>query len=620
MSPVKDEIWKKVLSVLHESAGKLFVVHLVYIALGLIIFTPLLGMAGQFLLRLSGQEVLSDMDIAMFVLSPFGMLALIIFSGLLITILAYEQATMMAVSAAGIHGKNMGIIAALHLTLMHAKNIYFFATRLIIRILIIVLPFLAVGAAMAWFLITDHDINYYLSEKPPIFIVTTVIIGLVILVMLYILVRKLISWSLALPMILFSGVKPVDSFSRSEVMAKGHKGEILKSFAIWVLAAVLLSILVLEPIHFLGRQLVPLFSDSLKTLMLVMGALVALLSFANIFVTAFTSSSFAVLVMMLSERYGLGIDTSDLKVKQKGEGLRLTKTKVTLLLAGAVIAALFVGTWLLKDIQTVDNVEIIAHRGAAGKAPENTMASIRQAINDKTDWIEIDVQETKNGEIVVVHDSDFMKLSNVQTKVWEGTLEELRQIDIGSWFDPKFSSERIPTLEEVLIEARNKAKVLIELKYYGHDEQLERRVIDIVEKVGMAENVALMSLKPEGIKKARTLRPDWETGILLSKAIGDIGKMDVDFLAINMGMMEPGFIRKAHKAGKKVYIWTVNDPVSMTSMMTLGVDGVITDEPEMGRNVLAGRAELSTGERLLLHTAVLLGQPVPKHVYRDDSP
>ncbi len=96
--------------------------------------------------------------------------------------------------------------------------------------------------------------------------------------------------------------------------------------------------------------------------------------------------------------------------------------------------------------------------------------------------------------------------------------------------------------------------------------------------------------------------------------------MDVDFLAINMGMMKPNFVRRAHKVGKKVYIWTANDPVSMTSMISLGVDGVITDEPKMGQNVLAQRSELGTIERLLLHTAVLLGEPVPKRVYRDESP
>ena len=620
MTEQKEGIWKEVLGVLRQSMVKLFTIHLIYMALGLTLFAPLVGIVGKFLLSLSGEAVLSDMDIAMFMLSPAGITALIVFAGLLITILIFEKASMMAVSATRLHGQNMAVLAALHFTFNHAKSIYLFTPRLLIRILIIVVPFLAVSAAIAWFLITDHDINYYLAEKPPVFIVNVLIIGLIMMLMLFVLVRKLLSWSLALPLILFSGVSAADSFAKSEALAKGHKYQILKSFSLWAFAAFLLSVFVLGTIHFLASQVVPLFYDSFKVLILVMGAMVALLSLGNIFVTTFTSSSFATLIVVLSERYGCHINTSDMRVKEEGEGLKLTTTKVTLLLITAVTAAVLAGTWLLKDIQTVDNVEIIAHRGAAGKAPENTIAAIRQAINDNAHWVEIDVQETKDGEVVVIHDSDFMKISNVPTKVWDGTLDELRQIDIGSWLDPKFSAQRIQTLEEVLLEAKGKAKVLIELKYYGHDEQLEQRVIDVVEKVGMSQNVALMSLWPGGIKKVRSLRPDLETGILLSIAMGDISKMDVDFLAINMDMMEPNFVRRAHKVGKKVFIWTANDPVSMTSMISLGVDGIITDEPAMAQNVLTQRTKLGTIERLLLHTTVLLGQPIPKRAYRDQSP
>ncbi|WP_415407932.1 glycerophosphodiester phosphodiesterase family protein [Sulfurovum sp. CS9] len=620
MTEKNENIWEEVLSILRSSSVKFFALHLMYIALGLILFAPLMGIIGRFLLSLSGEAVLSDMDIAMFMLSPPGILALIVLSGLLITILIFEQASMMALSATRLHEQNMGVIAALRFTFNHAKGIYLFATRLIIRILVIVVPFIAISAAIAWVLITDHDINYYLAEKPPVFMLTLAINGLIMFAMLFILVRKLLSWSLALPLILFSGVSPADSFDKSTALAKGHKSQILKSFALWALAAFLLGAVVLGTVHFLGAQLIPLFNDSLKVLIVLMGALVALLSLANIFVTALTSSSLATLTVILAERYGCHINISDMKVKEEGAGLNLTRTKITLLLITSVTAAVLTGGWLLKDIQTVDNVDIIAHRGAAGAAPENTIAALRKAIEDKADWVEIDVQETKDGEIVVIHDSDFMKISKVPTKVWEGTLEELRQIDIGSWFDPKFSDQRIPTLEEVLLEAKGKAKVLIELKYYGHDEQLEQRVIDVVEKVGMAKSVALMSLELDGVKKARALRPDWEMGILLSLAIGDISKMDVDFFAINMDMIKPNFVRRVHKIDKKVYIWTANDPVSMTSMISLGVDGLITDEPKMGQNVLTQRDTLGTVERLLLHTTVLLGEPIPKRVYRDESP
>jgi len=142
-------------------------------------------------------------------------------------------------------------------------------------------------------------------------------------------------------------------------------------------------------------------------------------------------------------------------------------------------------------------------------APENTLASIRRANEDGTDWVEIDVQETSGGEVVVIHDSDFMKLAGDPLKVWEGTLAQIQDIDIGSWFALEYSSERVPTLREVLAEVAGKSRLVIELKYYGNDQQLEQRVVDIVEQTGMVDNVAIMSLKYEGIQKIRKLRPDW---------------------------------------------------------------------------------------------------------------
>jgi glycerophosphoryl diester phosphodiesterase len=290
-----------------------------------------------------------------------------------------------------------------------------------------------------------------------------------------------------------------------------------------------------------------------------------------------------------------------------------------LLIAGVGIAGLL-GGLLVDDIQVEDTVTVAAHRGAAGKAPENTLAAVRAAIEDGADWVEIDVQETADGEAVVVHDSDFMKVAGVNLKVWNATLTQLQTIDVGSWFAAEFSGERVPTLLEVLEEARGKCRVLIELKYYGHDQQLERRVVDIVEKAQMAEDIAVMSLKYDGIQKIRALRGGWTVGLLSAKALGNLTKLDADFLAVNMGMAKPQFLRRAHSAGKQVFVWTVNDAVSMSRMMSLGVDGIITDEPAMAREVLADRADLSSAERLLIQAALIFGRPMPARPPRDDSP
>ncbi len=620
MTNTLKEIWREALGILRKSIGQVFTTHLAYIALGVILFTPLVGMLGHLLLHLSGKTALSDLDIAWFLLSPLGMAALIVMAALLITILAFEQASMMAISAGTVRGLHIGALQALHFTARRAARIYLFTAHLVARVLIITLPFLAAGGAIAWFLLTDYDINYYLTEKPPGFLLAAALIGVLLLTMLVVLIRKLIGWTLALPLVLFTDLPPARSFVESNELVQGHKREVVTVLLTWAVAALLLGAVVVACVQLLGSLLVPLFFESIKLLVIVLGGVVTLWSLGNLVTTTLTSGSFAAVVMIFYERYGSKITTSDLEDKQPKRLWRMTAPRFALLLIGAVAAAALAGSWLLNGIQTQDDVVVIAHRGAAGKAPENTLASIREAIKDGADMIEIDVQESSDGEVVVIHDSDFMKLSGVDLKVWDGSLKQLQQIDVGSWFDPKFSAERVPTLAQLLEVARGKAHVVIELKYYGHDRQLEQRVVEIVEEAGMVDDIVIMSLEYKGIEKIRALRPKWVIGLLSTKAVGNLAKLDLDFLAVNMSMATSGFIRRTHAAGKQVYVWTVNDAVSVSRMISLSVDGIITDEPEMARNVVTERSGLSSVERLLIHTAVLFGRPIPPRIYRDESP
>ena len=618
-----NSIWKTSLQRLRQDWRPVFTTHLAYTALGIILFTPLIALMGRLLLSLSDQPALADQDIAWFLLSPAGIAGIVILAGLTIAILGVEQASLMTMGAGRAQGLSISTVAALRYTATRAHSIFAFAVRLVVRVLLLTLPFLAASGAIALFLLTDYDINYYLSEQPVEFWIAAVMIGLLLLAMVLILVSKLFAWSMALPLVLFAGIAPAKSFAASERFTTGHKRKLLKVLAIWALLALVLSAVIVGVIQQLGSWVVPNFFDSIGWLVPVLGGFIALWMLGNFVATVFTTGSLAYVLVTFYEQYGSSEESRGLASiarDQPADGWKLSAPTLALVLAAAAGSALLVGNWLLSGIQISDTVTVVAHRGAAGKAPENTLASIRQAIADGTDWVEIDVQETADGEVIVIHDSDFMKLAGVNLKVWDGTLEQIRDIDIGSWFDPKFSAERVPTLAQVLEEAKGKAGVVIELKYYGHDQQLEQRVVDIVEQLGMTDEVAIMSLKYAGIQKIRALRPEWTIGLLSATAIGNLASLDVDFLAVAQGMATPGFVRRSHEQGKKVFVWTINDSVTLSRMMSLGVDGVITDEPALAREVIADRADLNPAERLLMHTAILFGKPEPQRLYRDESP
>jgi glycerophosphoryl diester phosphodiesterase len=217
------------------------------------------------------------------------------------------------------------------------------------------------------------------------------------------------------------------------------------------------------------------------------------------------------------------------------------------------------------------------------------------------------VQETADGEVVVFHDSDFMRAAGISTKIWEATLADLGMIDIGSWFSPAFANERVPTLAAVLDLCKGKVGVVIELKYYGHAQQLEERVARIVDERGMASQIAVMSLELDQVKKMKALRPSWTVGLLLSVSAGDLRASGADFLAVNGAFASRRFVRSAHLRGMKVYAWTVNDAATMSAMIGRGVDGLITDKPALANAVLAQRAGMSPALRLLLELAGILG-------------
>jgi glycerophosphoryl diester phosphodiesterase len=250
---------------------------------------------------------------------------------------------------------------------------------------------------------------------------------------------------------------------------------------------------------------------------------------------------------------------------------------------------------------------VIAHRGSSSVAPENTLAAFRLAAEQRTDFIELDVQESADGQVLVVHDSDLMKVGRYPAQIWEADAAALETVDIGSYRAPSYSAERVPTLGGALAMCKGRCRVIVELKSYGHNQRLEERVIDVVEQAGMQDDCIFMSLDHAMVKRMKQLRPNWRVGALVAKAIGDVTELDADFLAVEARMATRRFVRRAHLAGQDVYVWTVNDAAWMLLALSRGVDGLITDKPDLARQVIERRAHMSDSQRFLLAQLIRLG-------------
>lgn len=249
-----------------------------------------------------------------------------------------------------------------------------------------------------------------------------------------------------------------------------------------------------------------------------------------------------------------------------------------------IVAALL--SWSIRSTRRGPN--IIAHRGGAAAAPENTLAAARQAIADGFDWIEIDVHESRDGQVMVIHDKDLKRVGKSDLVVWETDAAELQKVDIGSFFAPQFKDERVPTLGQLLDVCKDKIGVVIELKQFHHGQRLEERVAEIVREHGMEKQVKAMSFDADIVRKLKSLRPDWQVGWLTKDPVADPRLVVADFLGINHENATPDVIKMAHRGAMPVYVWTVNEPDLAATIAGRGADMIITDKPVMVREVLDG--------------------------------
>jgi glycerophosphoryl diester phosphodiesterase len=608
------KIWHAVLIRLRATLQPVLLLNLIYVALGFVLLAPLTGAFTSLLIRLSGKTALANHQIASFILTPFGLIALLLAVSILITVSFLQQASIMYCFVADQETRGKPI-RAVAFAVSNAKLILRYSVRMVTRLLLITSPFLACSALIAWLLITDHDINYYLDIRPPSFWAAIILIAIVLLVMITLLLRKLFSWSVSLPLALFTGTSPAECFNQSEGFTRENYRLVLGVLAIWAAFTIVWGWVVVAIVQYLIDFIVTRTGQDLDMLVAALSGLAALWVLLSYFGSSFSVTTLAFSQIEIASRLGVvfkPIRHPAIGISRPGRlsGKAVSVVRVVAVLIAGAATAVAAGAWMVNDVKVSNNIDIIAHRGAAGKAPENTLAAFHQAINDGADWIEVDVQETADGEIVVIHDSDFMKLAGLKLKVWDSTFEQVRGIDVGSWFDPRFADERVPSLTQVLDIAAGKAGVFIELKYYGHHQRLEERVIKIVEAAEMLPDITVMSLNYKGIQKVRNLRPSWRTGLLSATAIGDLNQLEADFFAPSIGMATPEFIRSAQESGKQVFVWTVNDPVSLIRMIIRGADGVITDEPEMAREVIEELSTMSNVEQLLTYAAVYFGGSV----------
>ncbi len=243
----------------------------------------------------------------------------------------------------------------------------------------------------------------------------------------------------------------------------------------------------------------------------------------------------------------------------------------------------------MKCLEEIRRPVIFAHRGASAHAPENTLAAFRLAVELGADAIELDAKLTSDGEVVVIHDQTLERTTGVSGRVNESSLVELRRLDAGSFFSAKFAGERIPTLAEVFATVGKKIFINVEITNYASPfDALPAKVAELVRRYNLEEWVLFSSFHPLNLLRTRRMIPQVPVGMLADKgnpgrwARSFIGELIAPrFVHPNLSDADQAFIEAQHNSGRRVHVWTVNDPVDMRRLFNLKIDGIFTDDPQL---------------------------------------
>jgi len=584
--------------------------HLLMQVLGVALFAPIVTSIARRIVSASGDAVISNYDIARFVLSPAGATFVLVVVALSVSLLLAQFTGLSWIAGHAVTRRPVSVASTIVFVLRRLHTLAILATRIFLRLLLIALPFLAVAAVLWYTQLAGRDVNYYLAENPPEWRQAKLVLALLGAAYALAVGWQLARWLFAVPVLAFEGASPAESLRRSASLTRGR---LLPTVAVLVAWWALLFFVVFA-LTWVGRQ----FSDAgldwagidvrrvlpLVAVYLVVALVVGFLAGA----AGFAGHQFLVTRMYGEVAAPERIHAAAEAPIDERRATGLARGVIVVVIA-LLVMALAAGAFLLSRLDLREDVDITAHRGASAVAPENSMAAFEAAMEAGATYAELDVQHTRDRVIVVVHDGDLMRMAGDPRKVSGLTAAEIATIDIGRKSGAQFAGQVPPTLEEVIDRVRGRMRLNIELKYNVPDEDLAPAVVGLLRAKDFVDQAVITSLDYAALKQVKRLEPRLRTGHIVTAAVGNVVRTEADFLSLNVARATPSLLRRAHAAGKQVHVWTVNAPEAMLRMLERGVDNIITDDPALLAKLMRERNSLDTAEILGLRLRVLFSNP-----------
>lgn len=243
------------------------------------------------------------------------------------------------------------------------------------------------------------------------------------------------------------------------------------------------------------------------------------------------------------------------------------------------------------NVGIITRTQITAHRGASSAAPENTMFAFQAAAESGADYIELDVQLTSDGQLVVFHDEKLDRVTDGKGKLSDFTYEELQRLSAGIKFGGEFADAKIPLLSEVFEELDGDILYNVEIKDYGNTDETVLKTVETIEEYGLENSCYITSFSYNVLKKVKAVSPDIKTGLIANSAASSINKLKyIDALSMNHLFVNSSVVNNAHQNGKRIFVWTVDNTNDIRRMSSLGVDNIITNRPDKAAELLYSKS------------------------------
>lgn len=582
---------RETLALLRFNFWTLAVFELVYKLGGTFVVLPLLNFGLRRLLAFEGFPVISGDSVAAALKNPLVLLSVFILLLLLAFYCLFEIAVLVLCFHESRNRRKVQMIPLVAAGFRQAVRIFNPRNYLVILFFVLIMPVLHIGISSD--LITELSVPGFILEyikgSPALY---AAYIGLGVILLLV----------MALTLFAFNvfaveGKNFIPACRKSIRLLKGCFFRTAGSFLLWTLLLLLVFACI---VLFLGA--LSLFSGTVigtvtgrlaggggpsLGLMILIGVLAVSVSSFNIIQTCLGTMMNYAFISRFYETYQ----------EEKGEENALVcsvpetafpflkKRQLMVLALVMVLAAVSVKTGRIVTAFDADDfdtllhgAQVSGHRGNSSDTPENSRAALEKAIELGADYVEIDVAETRDGVLVVSHDNNLKRTTGRNVYIWQSTYEEIKNLDIGSFFSPEYKDERLMTLDEAIEVCEGRIRMNIELKPTPYDQGFAQKAVDSIIQHQFESQCYLASLNYGILEDIKGMTTEIKTLYITPIAYGDIENLNVDALSIEETFINKALVERVHQKNKDVHAWTVNDADSMQRMIACGVDNIITDD------------------------------------------